>query len=74
VLKPARREEQQQIDEALDKALAIWPQIVRGELNAAATRLNVRPAPPKPPKPPKTPRPAQPDAGSEPPATDGSAA
>ncbi|MEZ7895310.1 MAG: aminoacyl-tRNA hydrolase, partial [Thauera sp.] len=55
------------------KALALWPQIVRGELNAAATRLNVRPAPPKPPKPPKAPRPA-PDAATEPPPTEGSAA
>ena len=73
VLKPARREEQQQIDEAIVKALALWPQIVRGELNAAATRLNVRPAPPKPPKPPKAPRPA-PDAATEPPPTEGSAA
>lgn len=77
VLKPARREEQQLIDEALDKALAIWPQIVRGELNAAATRLNARPAPPKPPKPAKPRKaaePAQPDASAEPPATDGSSA
>ena len=75
VLKPARREEQQQIDEAIDKALALWPQIVRGELNAAATKLNVRPAPPKPPKPPKAPRPVPPDAGAEaPPPTEGSAA
>ena len=53
VLKPARREEQSLIDEAIDKALAIWPQLQRGELNAAATRLNVRPAPPKPPRAPK---------------------
>ncbi|MDX9885816.1 aminoacyl-tRNA hydrolase [Thauera sp.] len=69
VLKPARREEQQLIDEAIDKALAIWPQLVRGELNAAATRLNARPAQPKPPKPPKAPQPAAaPDtAATEPP-------
>ena len=68
VLKPARREEQQLIDEAIDKALAIWPQLVRGELNAAATKLNARPAqpkPPKPPKPPKAPGPAvTPDAAA----------
>ena len=51
VLKSARREEQQDIDEAIDKALAAWPQLARGELNAAATRLNARPAQPKPPKP-----------------------
>ena len=65
VLKPARREEQQAIDEAIDKALAIWPQLVRGELNAAATRLNARPPQPKPPKPPKAPAPAAtPDAAA----------
>ena len=59
VLKSARREEQQDIDEAIDKALAAWPQLARGELNAAATRLNARPAQPKPPKPAKlTPPPA----------------
>ncbi len=69
VLKPARREEQQQIDEAIDKALVAWPQLARGELNATATKLNARPAPPKPPKaprPPKdtTPGPAPEDAGT----------
>ena len=56
VLKPARREEQALIDEAIDKALVAWPQLARGELNTAATRLNARPAPPKPPKPPKAPK------------------
>ncbi len=50
VLKPARREEQALIDEALDRALLAWPQIAAGELNAAATRLNARPAAPKAPK------------------------
>ncbi|CAH1747003.1 Peptidyl-tRNA hydrolase [Thauera humireducens] len=69
VLKPARREEQQQIDEAIDKALVAWPQLARGELNATATKLNARPAPSKPPKaprPPKdaTPGPAPEDAGT----------
>ena len=66
VLKPARREEQPLIDESIAKALALWAQIAKGELESAATRLNVRPAPPKPPKPPK---PAQ---AAEPPAADGS--
>lgn len=56
VLKPARREEQQQIDEAIDKALAAWPQLARGELNATATKLNARPPAPKPPKTPKSPK------------------
>ncbi|NUQ50947.1 MAG: aminoacyl-tRNA hydrolase, partial [Phycisphaerae bacterium] len=63
VLKPARREEQPLIDESIDKALGQWAQIAKGELESAATRLNVRPAPPKPPKPPKP---------AAPPAADGS--
>lgn len=58
VLKPPRREEQALIDEAIDRALAAWPQLARGELHATATRLNARPAPPKPPKPAKADRPA----------------
>ncbi|MER2554470.1 MAG: aminoacyl-tRNA hydrolase [Thauera sp.] len=66
VLKPARRDEQQLIDESIDKALAVWAQIAKGELEAAATRLNARPAPPKPPQPPK------PLKAVEPPAADGS--
>ncbi len=51
VLKPPRREEQALIDEAIDRALAAWPQLARGELHATATRLNARPAPPKAPRP-----------------------
>ena len=62
VLKPARREEQQQIDEAIDKALAVWPQLARGELNATATKLNARPPAPKPPKPAKPAPPAATDS------------
>lgn len=58
VLKPPRREERELIDETIEKALAVWPQLARGELNAAATKLNTRPAALKPPKPPKAPKPA----------------
>jgi len=58
VLKPPRREERELIDDATAKALAVWPQLARGELNAAATKLNARPAAPKPPKPPRAPKPA----------------
>ena len=47
VLKPPRREEREAIDEAIDKALAAWPHIQRGEQNTAAAKLNVRPKPPK---------------------------
>ena len=57
VLKPPRREELVLIDEAIDKALAAWPLMARGELNTVAPRLNTRPAAPKPPKPPKAPQP-----------------
>lgn len=51
VLKAPRREEQVLIEESIERALIAWPQIVRGELNAAATRLNARPAAPKAAKP-----------------------
>lgn len=44
VLKPAQREEQRLIDEAIDRALDSWPDISRGEWNQVATRLNARPA------------------------------
>ncbi|QDF95884.1 aminoacyl-tRNA hydrolase [Azoarcus sp. DD4] len=55
VLKPARREEQTLIDDSLDRALAAWPTLAKGDWNSATQRLNARPAPPKPPKPPKAP-------------------
>ncbi|MCK9987245.1 MAG: peptidyl-tRNA hydrolase, PTH1 family [Azoarcus sp.] len=57
VLKPARREEQMLIDEAMERALATWPMIARGEWNTASTRINARPAAPKPAKPKEEPRP-----------------
>ena len=38
VLKPARREEQLLIDEAIDRALATWPLLARGDFHAATTR------------------------------------
>ena len=57
VLKPARREEQTLIDEAMERALATWPMIARGEWNAASTRINARPAAPKPAKSKEEPRP-----------------
>ncbi len=43
VLKPPRREEQELIDEAIDRALADWPVLVKGDWNRAGTRLNARP-------------------------------
>ncbi|NMG47813.1 aminoacyl-tRNA hydrolase [Azoarcus communis] len=64
VLKPARREEQTQIDEAIDRALLAWPTLARGDWNSATQRLNARPAAAKPPKAPKPPRPAADNAGA----------
>ncbi len=47
VLKPPRREEREAIDAALDRALAAWPMLATGDVNAAAQRINTRPAAPK---------------------------
>ncbi|MDQ7989704.1 MAG: aminoacyl-tRNA hydrolase [Candidatus Dactylopiibacterium sp.] len=47
VLNRPRREEQDEIDRALDRALAAWPQIARGDWNAATQHINARPAAPK---------------------------
>lgn len=57
VLKPPRREEREQIDDALDRALAAWPLIARGSWNTATTRLNSRPGAAKTPKPKDEPKP-----------------
>ena len=42
VLKPPRREEQVEIDAALDRALQAWPLLARGDYPAAMQKLNVR--------------------------------
>jgi len=47
VLKPPRREERDEIDMALDRALDLWPLLEKAEWNAAMQRANVRPLPPK---------------------------
>jgi len=47
VLKPPRREEQDLIDEAIERALAAWPNIVQGDWNRAGTRLNARASGPR---------------------------
>jgi PTH1 family peptidyl-tRNA hydrolase len=49
VLKPARAEEQTEIDRSLTRALDLWPLIARGEWERAIQRANARPAPPAPP-------------------------
>ena len=48
VLKPPRREEQDLIDESIDRAVGAWSLIGRGEWNAATTRLNARTTSAKP--------------------------
>jgi PTH1 family peptidyl-tRNA hydrolase len=42
VLKPPRREEQVEIDAAIERAADLWPLIERGEWNAAIQRANTR--------------------------------
>jgi PTH1 family peptidyl-tRNA hydrolase len=42
VLKPPRREEQEAIDAALDRALLAWPQLQRADFTAAMQKLNSR--------------------------------
>ncbi len=47
VLKPPRKEEGEEIDAALDRALLAWPFLAKADFNAASQRINVRPAPAK---------------------------
>lgn len=44
VLKPPRKEESAELEAALDRALATWPLLARGDFNAATQRINARPA------------------------------
>lgn len=46
VLHAPRREEQTLIDDSIDKGLAVWPLIARGDLDAAMLRLHTKPRPP----------------------------
>ena len=43
VLKPPRREEREEIDAALDRALLAWPELAKGEFNAATQKINTVP-------------------------------
>ena len=43
VLKPPRREEREEIDAALDRALLAWPALAKGEFNAATQKINTVP-------------------------------
>ena len=47
VLKPPRREEQAEIDTAIERAIDLMPLIENGEWNAATQRANTKVAPPK---------------------------
>ena len=50
VLKPPRREEREEIDAALDRALLAWPTLAKAEFNAVTQKINSKPAAPKPPE------------------------
>jgi PTH1 family peptidyl-tRNA hydrolase len=47
VLKPPRKEEREEIDATLDKALLAWPQLAKADFNAAMQKINAKPAKPK---------------------------
>ena len=47
VLKAPRREEADEIDQAIDRALSAWPQLAKAEYNAATQKINAKPAAPK---------------------------
>ncbi len=50
VLKPPRREEQAEIDAAMERALALWPLLAKADWNTAMQRANAKPAAPNPSK------------------------
>ncbi len=47
VLKSPRREEAEEIDAAIDRALLTWPLLAKSEFNAATQKINSKPAVPK---------------------------
>ena len=47
VLNRPRREEQDEIDRAIDRALAAWPKIAAGDWHSATQHINARPQAPK---------------------------
>jgi PTH1 family peptidyl-tRNA hydrolase len=51
VLKPPRREEAEEIDAALDRALLAWPLLAKSDFAAATQRINTKPSPPAEPSP-----------------------
>jgi peptidyl-tRNA hydrolase, PTH1 family len=49
VLKQPRKEEREEIDATLDRALLAWPQLAKADFNAAMQKINAKP--PSPPAP-----------------------
>jgi len=47
VLKPPRREEREEIDATLDRALLAWPLLAKADFKAATQKINTKPAPAK---------------------------
>lgn len=46
VLKPPRKEEAEEIDAAIDRALLAWPLLAKADYNAATQKINSKPAKP----------------------------
>jgi peptidyl-tRNA hydrolase, PTH1 family len=47
VLKPPRKEEREEIDATLDRALLAWPQLAKADFSAATQKINTKPTPAK---------------------------
>ena len=47
VLKPPRKEEREEIDATLDRALLAWPQLAKSDFSAATQKINTKPTPAK---------------------------
>jgi peptidyl-tRNA hydrolase, PTH1 family len=47
VLKPPRKEEREEIDATIDRALLAWPQLAKADFSAATQRINAKPTPAK---------------------------
>jgi len=43
VLRPPRKEEREEIDGTLDRALLAWPQLAKADFNAAMQKINAKP-------------------------------
>jgi PTH1 family peptidyl-tRNA hydrolase len=43
VLKPPRKEEREEIDATLDRALLAWPQLAKADFSAATQKINTKP-------------------------------